>query len=542
MSASHVFSPHRLILGAIFAGAIAAGWVMLPGQNERVAMLERDGHSREALAILESQFATGDRRYSTLYQMQALYESEGNVAKAREVLQTMAGQRPRDAGLKRKLAQFYKATQDDAAYHDALRAQIELRYSEQACRDLIAALRLQGDYAAEQTALQRCRQKGYRRADDLSRLAELVAVDGDAAQAATLLRSIDDLKRLRTSQERYQFLTLLLEQDQPKEAERRALRWIRSAKDDQLAVGLIDILARSKFPASAIEVAKDAGEPGDPISLTVAERLIEQAQLGPARLYLNGWLDKSQIGDVSTALRFVEAALAVQDHAAALEGARKFGLDRMPAPVLAALAAALDSGKMSADASAVRGAMARRPEAGVPGPMAAPAPSADTGDTADPGALPPAPAAKTALTGSEKPAARRTVLPDPLEPWRKSLLTKMSDDALRRVQARTFGPPSPPAAALRRTRPSSSFARGRGARVETRVSSAKLLKKMQKVLQRTKINRDLKLKRRPLNDRAKLQGQKTQGQKTQGQKTEGQKTEGQPVTPAKPSLLNGGTP
>ncbi len=524
MSASQVFSPHRLILGAIFAGAIAAGWVMLPGQNERVAMLERDGHSREALAILESQFEAGDRRYSTLYQMQALYESEGNVAKARDVLQTMAGQRPRDAGLKRKLAQFYKATQDDAAYHDALRAQIELRYSEQACRDLIAALRLQGDYAAEQAALQRCRQKGYRRAEDLSRLAELVAVDGDAVQATTLLRSIDDLKRLRTSQERYQFLTLLLEQDQPKEAERRALRWIRSAKDDQLAVGMIDILARSKFPASAIEVAKDAGEPGDPISLTVAERLIEQAQLGPARLYLNGWLDKSQIGDVSTALRFVDAALAVQDAAAALEGARKFGLDRMPAPVLAALAAALDSGGMTADASDVRGAMARRPEAGVPGPLPATAPLADT---ADPSRLPPAPAAKAAWAGLEKPAARRTVLPDPLEPWRKSLLTKMTDDALRRVQARTFGPPSPAVAAPRRARQASSYARGRGPRVETKISSAKLLKKTEKVLQRTKINRDLKLKRRPLKDRAKLQDSKTGGNA---------------VSPSKPALYNGGTP
>jgi hypothetical protein len=522
--ASGLFSPHRLILGAIFAGAIAAGWVMLPGQNERVAMLERDGHSREALTILESQYDAGDRRYGTLYQMQALYESEGNVAKARDVLQTMAGQRPRDAGLKRRLAQFYKATQDEAAYHDALRAQIELRYSETACRDLIAALRLKGDYTAEQAALQRCRQKGYRRAEDLSRLAELVAVDGDAAQAAALLRSIDDLKRLRTSQERYQLLTLLLEQDQPKEAERRALRWIRSSKDDQLAVGLIDILARSKFPASAIEVAKDAGEPGDPISLTVAERLIEQAQAGPARLYLNGWLDKSKIGDISTALRFVEAALAVQDPAAAMEGARKFGLDRLPAPVLAVLASALDRRGMSTDASAVRDASARRPEGGVSTPPAAAVAAAEP---SEPGTEPPAPVAKSAWTNLEKPALRRTALPDPLEPWRKSLLTKMTDDAQRRVQSRTFGPPSPAVAAPHRTRHTSSFARGRGARTDNKVSGAKLLKKTEKVLQRTKINRDLKLKRRPLKDRGKPQGSKT---------------EGQTVKPAKPSLLTGPVP
>ena len=171
----------------------------------------------------------------------------------------------------------------------------------------------------------------------------MLAVDGDATQATSLLKSIDDLKRLKTTRERYQLLQLLIDQDQPREAERRALRWIRSARDDAMAIGLIDLAARSKYPASAIEVAKDAGSPGDSISLTVAERLIERTQNGAALLYLRGWLDQAKYDNPETGARFVEAALAAGDPMVAVRGGRQFGLARLPEKALLNLAAALDT-------------------------------------------------------------------------------------------------------------------------------------------------------------------------------------------------------
>ncbi len=490
------FTPHRIIMTVIFIGALAVGWAMLPGDNERVAMLEKDGHSREALTILESEYKRGDRRYRTLYQMQSLYESEGDVGKARTLLEAMVSERPRDAAIKSRLAQFYKSTEDRKAYVGALRSQIDLRYSEAACRELVALLRSEGRYDEEQAALQQCKQKGYRKPDDLARLAELVATDGDSAQAATLLKSIDDLKRLKSTRERYQLMTLLLEQDQPKEAERRALRWIRGSKDDSLSIGLIDILAHSKYPGSAIEVAKDSGAPGDSISLTVAERLIEQAQLVPAQLYLKGWLDKSQLNQEAVALRFVEAAINAGDPATALLGGRKYGLERLPAPLLARLALMLSNAGMSADANEVQ--KAAGPEAALasetrkPDVAAVPEVSISEARTSQ--------STGRNTAGRAGPVNVLPIAPDPLDIWRRSLWTKMSDDATRRAQALGLAAPA-------QNSSSGALAASRNghltsdARSEQRpVGSAKFLNKTSRVLQRTKKIRSLRHKPRPQRD------------------------------------------
>lgn len=464
--------PDRLIMGIVFVSAIVAGWALLPGENERVAMLERDGHSREALAILEHRVNSGDRGYRTLHQIAALYENEGNVAKAQMTLEAMVQQRPRDTALRRRLAQFYKNAQNDEAYIATLQDLITLRYSEQTCRELIGRLRYKGDSAAEQAALQRCRQKGYRRPEDLSRLAELAAADGDGVQATSLLKSIDDLKRLKTPRERYQLLQLLIEQDQPREAERRALRWIRASRDDAMSIGLIDLFARSKYPNSAIEVAKEAGSAGDSISLTVAERLIEKTQPGAALLYLRGWLEKAKDVSQDTAARFVDAALAAGDAAVGYQGARQFGFARLSERTLLALDQALERAGLKAEAAEVRTATSniRSGQAGSP-----PAAAVDLRG-ADPKS-PPAANGKAPADGA--PRARQVVLVDPLESWRRSLYANMSTDAARRMQALFVGPKPPPGYA--------SGSDGRGAR---------FLKKTSRVLQRSKKLSTLKAKRR----------------------------------------------
>ena len=140
---SAAFRADRVIMAIVFAGGIVGGWALLPGENERVAMLERDGHSREALTILEQQVAAGDSSYRTLHQIVALYEEEGNVAKAKPVLEAMLQERPRDVALKQRLAQFYKNIQNEDAYIATLQDIISIRYSETACRDLIARLEVQ---------------------------------------------------------------------------------------------------------------------------------------------------------------------------------------------------------------------------------------------------------------------------------------------------------------------------------------------------------------------------------------------------------------
>ena len=67
--------PHILVMGAVFAGALAVGYLVLPGDGERIAALERDGRNRQALQILEQRFAQGDRSHRPRFGMNGLIRS-----------------------------------------------------------------------------------------------------------------------------------------------------------------------------------------------------------------------------------------------------------------------------------------------------------------------------------------------------------------------------------------------------------------------------------------------------------------------------------
>lgn len=343
---------HVFVMSLLFGAALAVAYILLPGDGERIAMLERDGKTREARLILEGTFNAGDRRQRTLFQLEGLYEQSGNLPKTRQMLELLGALRPRDGAVQRQLGQFYRQTQDEKAYVRSLIQQIELRYSEAACREVVGLLRRQGAWGEEQAMLQRCRQKGYRRPDDMIRFASLLAADGDMKEASLLLRSVDDLRKLKTERERLQLFQILLDLDQPGEAQRRAVRWVKGSKDDAFTLTLIGTLVtESRFDA-AIELARETSVPGDGVFLSIAEVMVERNQMQAARAILRGWLDKATAFDASVIVRFVRAAVASGDLDVALRAAQKIGLVTLPADATVQLARALaaDGRKLDADA------------------------------------------------------------------------------------------------------------------------------------------------------------------------------------------------
>lgn len=333
--------PHAIVMTVLFVGALVVGYLLLPGENERIAMLERDGKYREALRIMQARFDAGDRRQRTLFELQRLQEHFGDLAKVRQTLELFAAERPRDASAQRQLAQFYRQTQDEAAYVRLLQSQIDSRYSDAACRELIGILRRAGKYAEEQAAIQSCRAKGYRRAEDIVRLASLLAAGGDFQQASALLRSADDLRRLKTDRDRLQLFAILLEADQPRDAYRRAVRWLKGTREEGLALTLVEMLARDNKHNVAIDLAREVSVPGDSLSLAVAEMMADRGQTVAAQSYLRGWLERARLTDAVMAGRFIHAALDADAPEIALLGAEAFGLRNVVQADLAALAEAL---------------------------------------------------------------------------------------------------------------------------------------------------------------------------------------------------------
>lgn len=345
---------HHIVMGAMFAGAVGLGVLLLPGDAERVAMLERDGLEREALQILEERFAAGDRRQHTLYQLGRSYEQTGNIPKARQMLELLAEQRPRDLATQTRLSNFLKQIGDQPAYLAQLNRQIDVKYAEAACKELVGVLRLAGDYAEEQAALQKCRQKGYRRPEDMVRLAGLLAADGDVAQAAVLLRGVDDLKRLKSERERVQLFAMLVDSDQPREALRRGIKWAKGGRDENLALTLIEMLLRAKNPDTAIEFAREVGVPGDRVSLSVAEIMIDKADTASARAHLASWLDRARAADSTLGARFVDACLAADDPATAYRGAKRLGWAKLPQAQLVGIAEGLAADGRRAELDDIR--------------------------------------------------------------------------------------------------------------------------------------------------------------------------------------------
>lgn len=351
---------HAFVMALLFTCALAVGYLLLPGDVERIAMLERDGKTAEARQFLEQRFRAGDTRQRTLFQLAALYEQAGDLKNARLTLEALAAQRPRDYTTQRQLSQFYHLTHAEQDYIGSLVKLIDLRYTEPVCRELIGLLRRAGRWDEEQAALQKCRLKGYRRPDEMVRLASLIAADGEIREAALLLRQVDDLRRLKAPRERQQLFDLLIEAEQPVEAQRRASRWLRGVRDDTLALSLIGTLMGINRPDLAIELARETSVPGDPVFLAVGEVMVERGQLTAAAAMLRGWLDKASAMTPEVTDRFVGAALGAGDVDIAYAGAQKAGFDRLSVETAGNLTQALDAAAKRTEADAVRKSLRER--------------------------------------------------------------------------------------------------------------------------------------------------------------------------------------
>jgi hypothetical protein len=357
---------YNIVLALLFAGALVVGWAVLPGEDERIEALERDGQTSRALALLEARFARGDRRQRTLATLKRFYEYYGDNAKTLPVLELLIEQRPRDMFLYRQLVQLYRQAEDEPGQIRALKAQLGIRYSEPVCQRLIGLLRLSSAFEEERTALAECRANGYRRQEDLERLAFLYAADGDLAATAQILTAVDDRRWLRGSRERLMLFEALLTTKSPADAMRRGIRWYRGQPNPDFALEMIAKLIAAERSDLGLQMANELGKPGDPVLLAAAEILVDQVQYRPAQLFLTGWLAQARNISLETAARFVAAAVDAEAPALALQGAETFGMARFRPEDLVGLGEALMGAGQTDAFDKVRASLPAATIAGAP--------------------------------------------------------------------------------------------------------------------------------------------------------------------------------
>lgn len=329
------------VLALIFLGALVVGWTVLPGEDERIEALERDGQTTRAMALLEARFSRGDRRQRTLVNLRRFYDYYGDNSKSLQILELLIQQRPRDLYLQRQLAQLYRQMEDEPGQIRALQAQLAIRYSEPVCQRLIGLLRRGGNFTGEQAALIDCRNNGYRRPEELERLAFLFAADGNMQETAQILRAVDDRRWLRGSRERLMLFDALIAEKVPQDALRRGIRWYKGQADEDFALEMISRLVAAERNDLAFQMARDIGTSGDPVALAAGEILVDQVQYAAARAFLAGWLAQSGEMSTETATRFVTAAVDAEAPALALKGAERHGLSKLRGSDVIPLAEAL---------------------------------------------------------------------------------------------------------------------------------------------------------------------------------------------------------
>lgn len=345
------------VLALIFIGALVVAWAVLPGEDERIEALERDGQTSRAFALLEARFNRGDRRQRTLVNLRRFYEYYGDNEKSKQILELLVQQRPRDLFLQRQLAQLFRQDQDDAGQIGALRAQLAIRYSEPVCQRLIGMLRRDSDYAGEQAALIDCRNSGYRRPEELERLAFLYAADGNMQETAQILRAVDDRRWLRGTRERLMLFDALIATKLPQDALRRGIRWYKGQADEDFALEMIAKLVAAERSDLALQMAREIGTPGDAVALAAGEILVDQVQYEAARAFLAGWLAQSTDVSNETATRFVIAAIDADDPALAMKAAEQHGLKNLRQRDLLLLAEAVMAAGQVANFDTVRNAL-----------------------------------------------------------------------------------------------------------------------------------------------------------------------------------------
>jgi hypothetical protein len=171
------------------------------------------------------------------------------------------------------------------------------------------------------------------------------------------MRAVDDLRRLKTDRERLQLFALLIENEQPNEAQRRAVRWVKGNKDDSLALTLIHELVSANRHDLAIELARETSVPGDSVFLAIAEVMIERSEMTAAQAILRGWFDKAGEIDAGVAARFIAAAVNAGAPELALAGAQRAGLSKLAADTVKELGRGLDEAGRRVDADALRASL-----------------------------------------------------------------------------------------------------------------------------------------------------------------------------------------
>ena len=323
-----------LFLAVISVGALVAAVKLAPGDLERLAMLERDGRHEQAMDELQQLYAQGQHGPQLTLRLYNLKIRFGQVEEAQSILEDYAKLRPNDIEAQIGLIRFYQTNQLELPYMTALQALQERTRSRELLAELLGFYHLTGRYREEEDLLERTAAANRAGPAEFERLGLLAAARGDLQRAARALRRADGRADEPSRPARLGLFRVLIELKEVDEAHQRCLVWLRTWRDPDLAVQLMEAFSQSGRTDLALDIGARFGGPGNDVTLVSAELLYEQGKRSEAVQKLREYQATGLPEDPDRAQRFVSVSASSGGTDMALRAARLIGLRKLEASVI----------------------------------------------------------------------------------------------------------------------------------------------------------------------------------------------------------------
>jgi tetratricopeptide (TPR) repeat protein len=321
--------PYRTLLIAFALAASAAAVLTLPGEREKIALHERDGKISDALGHVSGRLSAGKHDAHLLDAAVRLHLRLGDLDAAVAAAELHAAAFPDNLAAQIRLLDLLRDRGQHERYLALAKRVYDRWQAPQILRDLLDLYRLRQHLDAEVRLLELATGIGQAMAADIERLGMIKAAQGDYAAALQLLNDADGTRDGIDRSARFTLLHLLLEQDRPDEATRRAMKWLATNPDDAAAAQFCADLALSGHVARAVTITRQINRPESEIYVACVERVSRRGEAGIAADLLLAWVAENRSASAQTVDRFVRVALTVgrPDLALAFQsGAKSYAL------------------------------------------------------------------------------------------------------------------------------------------------------------------------------------------------------------------------